>query len=56
MKYLVKYKFEGYGQAEVTADNEEEAEVKFIQGKYKKKENDEWGSDYVVGERQLIGK
>jgi hypothetical protein len=48
MKYKIKYFFDGYGEVEVEADNEEEAREMFFSGEVDFDIDKEWGEDYSI--------
>jgi hypothetical protein len=48
MKYKIKYFFDGYGEVEVEADNEEEAREMFFSGEVDFDIDKEWGDDYSI--------
>lgn len=45
-KYKVKYTFEGNGEVEVIAENEEEAREKFFEGEFDNEK--EWAESYEL--------
>ena len=45
-KYKIKYTFEGNGEVEVMAENEEEARKKFFEGEFDNEE--EWAESYEM--------
>ncbi len=48
-KYRIKYYFDGYGEAEVEADNDTEAREMFFNGNVDFDIDREWGDNYCVG-------
>lgn len=47
-KYLVRYFFDGEGEVEIKAKNEEEAKRKFYNGEYIEGTEDEYGNNYTI--------
>jgi hypothetical protein len=45
-KFIVSYDFDGNGEVEIEADNEEQARKKFFNGQFENEQ--EWGEDYAV--------
>lgn len=53
-KFKIKYYFDGNGEIEVDAKNEEEARDKFIDGDCDYKTENEWGESYIIDKVEEI--
>lgn len=47
-KFFIKYYFDGNGEVEIDAKNENEAREKFFSGEFAEHSEQEWGDSYNI--------